>query len=210
MNSKIKRIGICGGTFDPIHNGHLIITENIRQDFELDKVLFIPSNKPPHKNFKKITEAAHRCNMVELAIEKNKYFEISTIEMNRAGFTFTVDTIKELKNKYEDNVELFFICGADVVFDLLNWKDPQEVFKITKFIAAYRTEYEVDSLHKQVKLLNKNYNANINLANTLYVEISSTMIRNRVANNKSIKYLVPDSVEKYIFENNLYYNIENT
>ena len=128
MEVNVKRIGILGGTFDPIHNGYLIMAEIIRGAFELDRVLFIPSGNPPHKKNQTVTDAEHRYNMVCEALKGNPYFEKSRIEVDREGYTYTIDTLGILNEQYRGIADLYYIIGADVLYDLLTWKDYEKVF----------------------------------------------------------------------------------
>lgn len=206
MHEKCSRIGISGGTFDPIHYGHLIITEEARERFSLDKVLFIPSGKPPHKVDTKVTEQEHRLNMVSLAVGTNPHFEVSNIEMERKGYIYTVDTLMQLRRVYGDKAKLFFIIGADIVWDLLKWKDPRRLFGLCEFIVAFRPGYDGNDFIGEIEKLRTEYNTKIHIAETPLMEISSTDIRERIRNKRSVKYLVPESVERYIYDNNLYVN----
>ncbi|TYQ15934.1 UNVERIFIED_CONTAM: nicotinate-nucleotide adenylyltransferase [Acetivibrio alkalicellulosi] len=204
MKKNKVKIGVLGGTFDPIHNGHLIIAERIREEFKLDKVLFIPSGNPPHKTKQKVTQCNHRLNMVCEALKGNPFFEVSSIEIKRMGYTYTVDTIEELRGFLGDNACIYYLIGADVLFDLLTWKDYESVFKTCEFIATLRPGNETDDFAKQIMYLESTFQAKINKADIPLVEISSTEIRQRVNEGKSIKYLIPESVEKYIKDNKLY------
>lgn len=198
------KIGILGGTFDPIHHGHLIVAEVVREESGLDKILFIPSGMPPHKDLSGVTCGEHRFNMVKEAINNNPLFEASRIEIEREGLTYTIDTLKRLKNMYGDDTGLFFIIGADVVGDILTWKDFEKVFSICEFIAVLRPEYKEDDFEKNIEFLRSRYMAKIHIVNIPLIEISSTIIRGKVQNGKSIKYMVPDRVETYIKNNGLY------
>ncbi|NLW22222.1 MAG: nicotinate-nucleotide adenylyltransferase [Tissierellia bacterium] len=197
------RIGIMGGTFDPIHNGHLILAEYSRTNFNLDKVLFIPTGRPPHKDNKYISSNLHRLNMTLLAINSNPYFELSTIEMDREKTTYTIDTIKYLQSKYK-NRDFYFILGSDSLYQIDKWKDYENLLKICNFIVAKRPSQEADSIEDWIKKLREEYNSLIYPLELPLIEISSTQIRERVKRGLSIKYLVPQSVEFYIEKNKLY------
>ena len=196
------RIGIMGGTFDPIHNGHLILAEYSRTNFNLDKVLFIPTGRP-HKDNKYISSNLHRLNMTLLAINSNPYFELSTIEMDREKTTYTIDTIKYLQSKYK-NRDFYFILGSDSLYQIDKWKDYENLLKICNFIVAKRPSQEADSIEDWIKKLREEYNSLIYPLELPLIEISSTQIRERVKRGLSIKYLVPQSVEFYIEKNKLY------
>ena len=197
------KIGLMGGTFNPIHQGHLIISEYIRVRFPLDKIIFIPSGTPPHKEELKTVSAEHRYNMVSLAIETNPYFNISSVEVNRKGKSYTVDTITELKKLYPME-DLYFIVGADTIYEFTKWKDYENLLRMTKFIVIGRYGLNVENNIEKIKELNQKYNAQILYMNGPLVDISSTDIRNRISEKESIKYIVPEKVEEYINENRLY------
>ncbi|WP_024831570.1 nicotinate-nucleotide adenylyltransferase [Ruminiclostridium josui] len=199
-----KKIGICGGTFDPVHVGHLAVAEMVRCEFALDKVLFIPSGKPPHKDIASVTDPIHRLNMVQCAISTNPNFEAVSIEIERPGYTYTVDTLKQLHELYPKGTEFYYIIGADVVMDLLKWKSPEEVFKLTSFIALMRPGFHDEEFKTRLNYLKSEYGVNIIGYEAPLIEISSTFIRDRVRNGKSVKYFITESVERYIKENNLY------
>ncbi|NLD46096.1 MAG: nicotinate-nucleotide adenylyltransferase [Clostridiaceae bacterium] len=205
MNNVIdKRIAVLGGTFNPIHNGHLIIAEMIREEFDLNKIIFIPSGKPPHKKADEVSDVEHRYNMVLGAVRGNTRFEVSRVEIERQGYTYTVDTLKELKQLYGANTQLYYLIGADVLFDLLTWRNFEEVFRICEFIVALRPGYEEDDFNRQIQFLSTKYCAKFHTKSLPLIEISSTLIRNKVREGKSIRYLVPEAVERYIIEKGLY------
>lgn len=203
MKTK-KRYGIMGGTFDPIHTGHLVVAEEVRKEFNLDKVIFMPTGDPPHKNAKKVSKGYSRYEMTLLATITNPYFEISRLELDRQGITYTIDTMIELKERYGDSVELFFITGADSLLELHKWKDSEKILEICKIVAATRPGYDLDHMKGRLKELNELHKDQINTITTPGLQISSTDIRRRVKNNMSIKYLLPESVEIYINKYKLY------
>ena len=202
--SKIKRVGIMGGTFDPIHYGHLVTAEAARTQFNLDKVIFTPTGNPPHKKGYAVTPAEQRYLMTVLAINDNPYFEISRMEIDRPGLTYTVDTLESFYNELGKDVKLFFISGADAVLDILTWKDVDRVLSYCTFIAATRPGYPTEKLNKKISQLKKLYGRNVYPMKVTGLDISSTEIRRRVKEGLSIKYLLPRSVEIYIQKNNLY------
>lgn len=204
MHEKCKRIGIFGGTFDPIHFGHLIIAEELREVFKLDKVIFIPSGTPSHKDLQKVSNSEHRYNMVRIAIEKNPYFELSRLELDRNGNTYTIDTIRQLKGIYPTETELFFIIGADVVPELITWKQYEDLFLECEFIAVKRPDLNIGKFLNDIDYLVSTYSVKINTAEVSLIEISSTSIRERVKTNRSVKYMLPEGVESYIIEKKLY------
>lgn len=192
----MKRYGIMGGTFDPIHIGHLFIAEEIRCHFQLDKIIFVPNGNPPHKE--SVTEKHLRFEMVEIAIADNPNFEISDIEMHGDGHIYTVDTIRRLKEKDPEN-EYHFILGSDSLYDLHKWKDCGELMKLCRFIAIGRPGFKTSDTE-----IPEGYRDRIEILNTLEMPVESTNIRKRVSEGENIKYLVCCEVEKYIYEKKLY------
>ena len=203
MNKGIK-IGICGGTFDPVHLGHLAVAELVRCEFGLDKILFIPSGKPPHKDIDSVTDPIHRLKMVQCAVSTNPGFEAVSIEVERLGYTYTVDTLNQLHELYPEGTEFYYIIGADVVMDLLKWKNAEEVFKLTRFIALMRPGFQDEEFKTRINYLKSKYGVEISGFEAPLIEISSTFIRDRIKNGKSVKYFITESVERYIKENKLY------
>lgn len=204
MRDKMSKIGIMGGTFDPIHYGHLVTAEGVRAEFNLDYVMFVPAGNPPHKKGYKITDPQHRYLMTVLATVTNPFFEVSRIEIERQGFSYTVDTIKELKKRFPTDTELYFITGADAVLEILTWKEVDRLLAMCKFVAATRPGYEIPELNKKIAEIEKTYSHKIFLVEVPAMAISSTDIRRRVSEGRPIKYLLPESVEYYILKNNLY------
>lgn len=199
-----KRIGAMGGTFDPIHYGHLALAEHVRCEYHLDEIIFIPAGVPPHKNNLKISDNMHRYMMTELATIQNPNFQVSDIEVRLPEVSYTYFTLQNLKNVYGKEVDIYFITGADALLDIETWKKCDELLKMCDFIAGTRPGLENKKLEEKVTLLRKKYNAMIHLAYIPALDISSTDIRERVSSNKSIKYLVPEGVEQYIYKNELY------
>lgn len=197
------KIAIMGGTFDPIHIGHLILAERVRDSKELDQVIFIPTGVNPLKKDKNISSSVHRLEMLRLAIESNPYFSISTIEIERGGLSYTIDTLRALRVKYKDD-DLYFIIGSDIIFQLEKWKDFKELFKLCKFILVDRPGNEYKEIDEKIQELNINYQLSFERITLPLMDISSSDIRNRVKSKKSIKYLVPTNVEDYIKKHKLY------
>ena len=198
------KIGIMGGTFDPIHNGHLVTAEAVRDTLKLDEVLFIPSARPPHKFGKKVTEPEHRLAMTILATYSHTKFRVSTVEIMRSGLSYAVDTIDTLKNEFKDK-EFYFILGADAALELSTWHNANELIEKCKFVVATRQGTDVDI--KQIEAdFGEIAKGHILRVETPKIEISSTDIRDKIKSGHSIKYLVPDSVEAYIFKEHLYYD----
>ena len=197
------KIGIMGGTFDPIHTGHLIIGEYARTTLNLDRVIFIPVGLPPHKDNSKVSTSKSRLQMTKLAIKSNSYFYLSSIEVDRKETTYTIDTIKELKNIYKED-ELYFVIGGDSLFEIEKWKDFNELINLCKFVVLQRPGRTKEKMDEKILELREAYKLELEKIYSPLIDISSTEIRQRVKNNLSIKYLVPESVEDYITNNRLY------
>ena len=204
-DDKKYRIGIMGGTFDPIHYGHLVMAEQIRENFNLDKVIFIPVGIPPHKRELQITAGEHRYLMILLATMTNPHLDVSRVEIDKREVSYTIKTMRELKRKYSDkDVEFNFIIGADAVNTIETWKEPAELFRICRFIAATRPGVADSNMASMIEYYKGKYEADIQTMTVSAVDISSTDIRERIACNKPIKYLLPEAVEYYIKKNGLY------
>lgn len=199
----MKRVGIMGGTFNPVHNGHLFLAEHAFEQVNLDYVLFMPTMNPPHKTNEDIIPAEHRLNMVKMAIKGNPNFILSDLELNRPGLSYTSDTLKILKEK-ESDTEFYFIAGADSLMMITHWKDPQTIMELSTLVIGGREDYTPDQLKEQAKYLEKTYNAKIIFLDMPLIEISSEKIRQRIMKGKSIRYYVPDEVLSYIKLHNLY------
>jgi len=195
----MKRIGIFGGTFNPPHIAHSIIAENIREQFTLDKIIFIPSGVPPLKEGSETISAKHRLNMARLAFGHNDNFEVSDIEINISpGKSYTVDTLLRFKEIYKkDEVKFYLIIGIDNLIDFPKWKNPEKLFLLSEVVVVNRPFYTVQEAKPE-------YSSSAIFAKVPSLEISSVMLRDFVKNKKSIRYFVHPEVEKYIFENKLY------
>ncbi len=186
------KIGILGGTFNPIHIGHLILAEEAREKLHLDKIIFVPTYLPPHKDNSDIASAGARLAMVKIAIKGNRHFSVSESEIRRNGRSYTIDTLREFKKIYPDD-ELYFIIGSDLLKYLDEWKDLDEIIKMVKFIAATRPGYPLDKIPSHISTIP-----------IRAVDISGFEIRNAIKENKSFRYLVPEGVFKYIERKRLY------
>ncbi|MDW5300556.1 MAG: nicotinate-nucleotide adenylyltransferase [Sedimentibacter sp.] len=204
---KSRKVGIMGGTFDPIHLGHLVIANEVLNIFKLDEIIFIPSGNPPHKNGTKAS-SQDRYLMATLATLSNNKFTVSDIEIKNPEKSYTLNTIAELINIYTDT-EFYFITGADAIINLPNWREPEKLLKLCKFIAVSRPGISKEIVEENIAAIEKNFNGNIELLQAPMLQISSTDIRNRFKNGKSAKYLLPESVEQYIIKNNLYLENNN-
>lgn len=199
-----KKIGIYGGTFDPIHMGHLMVAEAARQDCSLEEILFIPSASPPHKKDKYIVNPAYRLEMVQLALEDNPFFKISYVEMERQGINYTVDTLRTLRQDYPRGWELWMIVGGDSFLQIETWKDVPEIMRMCHLAVYRRSSYSQDEYDLRADNLQEKYNTKIVFLDAPRVDISSTDIRNRIKEGKSIRYMVPSRVENYIKNNRIY------
>jgi nicotinate-nucleotide adenylyltransferase len=199
----MKKYGILGGSFNPIHLGHLILAEQAMNLFRLDKVIFIPTTDNPLKEKLCSTSKYDRYNMTCLAVSDNERFEVSDIELNNTGYSYTIDTAEKLI-KEDVNAKYYFICGADIIFNLERWKDYKKLFGLIAFIAAYRNGYDDEKLKNEIKRLKESYNADIEVIKTPTIDISSTQIRNVIKEGGSVKYLIPQKVYDYIKSNGLY------
>ncbi|MFA4044481.1 MAG: hypothetical protein HZRFUVUK_001268 [Candidatus Fervidibacterota bacterium] len=198
---SIKRIGIMGGTFDPIHLAHLFAAEEARFKFNLEKVIFVPCGVPAHKKPYEVTPAEHRYAMVLLATANNPYFEVSRIEIDREGPSYAIDTVVAFRQLYGEDASIYFITGADAVLEILTWKETDKLIRLCKFIAVTRPGYD---LSKISEVLGEEYASAIEILQIPGMDISSTAIRQRVRNGEPIRYLVPEMVYHYIMQHKLY------
>lgn len=194
------RVGILGGTFDPIHYAHLFVAEEARQRFELEQVVFIPCGTPPHKKSYAVSPAEHRFAMTLLATASNPCFRASRIEIERGGVSYTVDTLEQWLSLYPHH-ELYLILGADSLAYITSWKQPERICQMAHLIAASRPGFDLSVLHLPDALCRRVYVMEMPL-----LDISATDIRNRVRRGASIRYLTPDSVVQYILKHQLYRN----
>ena len=189
-----------GGTFDPIHFGHLVTAEEALWQFRLDSVVFVPTGQPWMKSDRDVTAPEHRYLMTVIATSSNPRFEVSRIEIEREGPTYTVDTLKQLRAQSEGGVELFFITGADAILEIIQWKDPQAILSEAHFIAATRPGYDIARFESEAPTRDPN----VSVMDIPALAISSTDIRRRVREGEPIRYLVPDGVKTYIEKSRLY------
>lgn len=190
-----------GGTFDPIHYGHLLMAEEAREAFALDSILFIPNSRPPHKKPYAVSSAKDRYAMCLLAISTNPSFACSRIELDRPGPSYTVDTIRQIREDKPDLSALYFITGADAVLEIVSWHEHEELIASCEFIAVTRPGFVLDRLNE---LLDQEYLSRIHFLPIPGLDISSTDIRRRIRRGRSIKYLTPEPVEAYIHQRGLY------
>ena len=186
------KIGLLGGTFNPVHIGHLILAEEVREKLKLDKIIFIPTAVPPHKDDINIAPAADRLKMLKLAVSGNKFFGVCDIEIKRKGRSYTIDTLKELKIKLRAD-QLYFIIGSDLLKYLNEWKDLNQIIKMVNFIVATRQGYPLEQIPSYIQTLA-----------IRAVDVSGFEVRNCIRENKSFNYLVPERVFGYIKKRKLY------
>ncbi|MHB9144108.1 MAG: nicotinate-nucleotide adenylyltransferase [Symbiobacteriia bacterium] len=199
-----QRLGILGGTFDPVHIGHLALAEAARAAFALDQVVFIPVAAPPHKGAAPAAAAEHRLAMVQLAVGGNPGFAVSSMELERPGPSYTVDTLVELRRRHP-GASLFFIVGADEILDLsVTWREPRRVLELAEFIAATRPGFDLERLHEALAPLGEGAEARIHPLPWLHLGVSASALRERLAAGKTVRYLVPDPVLAYMQRHHLY------
>jgi len=196
------RLGVFGGTFDPIHHGHLVAAEEVRGRLNLDKVLFVPAGLPPHQLDLDISPTRHRIAMLKLAIDSNPGFALSRVDVDRHGPCYTVDTLALLHAEYGPDAELFFIMGMDSLADLLIWRSPERIIRLARIVVVGRPGFQadVDELDKVLPGAAQR----ITIVDTPLIEVSSSDIRMRVREGLPIRYQVPEAVEAYIREHGLY------
>ena len=200
--NRTYRLGIMGGTFDPIHNGHLVAAEQAYDDLDLDVVVFMPAGRPAFKQNKEVTRGEDRYSMTLLATSDNPHFVASRFEVDYKGITYTADTLRRLRKVYPSNVEFFFITGADAIADIVTWKDAQTVAELAHFVAATRPGYELSRAQKVI--VDSPYDFKVTYLEVPALAISSSYLRSRVQKGQSLRYLTPDSVTGYIHKHGLY------
>lgn len=190
-----RRIGVMGGTFDPIHHGHLVAASEVQHRFGLDEVIFVPTSQPWQKAGREVSAAEDRYLMTVIATASNPVFSVSRVDIDRGGQTYTVDTLRDLRVEYPDD-ELFFITGADALEQILTWRDANELFTLAHFIGVTRPGYQLDNHHLP--------EGKVSLVEVTAMAISSTGCRERVRNGEPVWYLMPDGVVRYINKRKLY------
>jgi nicotinate-nucleotide adenylyltransferase len=194
-----RRLGVMGGTFDPIHYGHLLTAEEALQQFELDQVVFVPTGLPWMKVHEDVSSGQDRYLMTVIATASNPRFSVSRIDVDRGGPTYTIDTLRTLQTEAPD-AELFFITGADAMLEIFHWKDPEEILELAHFIAATRPGYDLARFEAEAST----HDPRVSVMNIPALAISSTDIRGRVREQRPIRYLVPEGVKSYVEKAGLY------
>jgi nicotinate-nucleotide adenylyltransferase len=200
MGAVGTRLGVMGGTFDPIHYGHLVTAEEALVQFNLDSVLFVPTGRPWMKEHGVVSPAEDRYLMTVIATASNPLFRVSRMEVDRDGPTYTVETLRSLKQEYGAGADLFFITGADAIVEILAWKEPADLFGLAHFIAATRPGYDIAGFEAH----EPTSRPEITVMNIPALAISSTDIRARVAAGRPIRYLVPEGVKSYVEKAGIY------
>ncbi|QHT56235.1 nicotinate-nucleotide adenylyltransferase [Cellulomonas sp. H30R-01] len=195
MTQRRPRLGVMGGTFDPVHHGHLVAASEVADRFDLDEVVFVPTGQPTFKQEQDVTVAEHRYLMTVIATASNPRFTVSRVDIERPGLTYTVDTLRDLKTLRPD-ADLFFITGADAIEQILTWKDAEELFAMAHFVAVTRPGHtlSVDGLPAD----------RVSIQEIPALAISSTDVRARARAGQPVWYLVPDGVVQYIAKHRLY------
>ncbi len=205
----MRRVGLMGGTFDPVHYGHLVVAEEVYAALDLAEMLFVPAGQPPHKPNRVVTGAQHRLAMLELAIAGNPHFSISRVDLDRPGPSYTVETLRLLREQWGELTALYFVIGWDSLEDLLTWYDPAGILQQLSYLVAVRrpgyNEHEGyrDSLEARLPGIKQR----LLVVPAPQFDISSTDLRQRVAENRPIKYQVPESVEQYIKQYKFYQQV---
>lgn len=197
--SRKRRLGVMGGTFDPIHHGHLVAASEVQTVFDLDEVIFVPTGVQPFKDAAKVTPGEHRYLMTVIATASNTRFSVSRVDIDRRSTTYTIDTLRDLHRMFPED-ELFFITGADALAEILSWKDSDKLFQLAHFIGVTRPGHVLDATGLP--------RDRVSLVEVPAMAISSTDCRQRVAAGKPIWYLVPDGVVRYISKYHLYEGVE--
>jgi len=189
----MTRIGILGGTFNPVHIGHLTIAQMVHEQLKLDKVIFVPSYLPPHKSGKRIVSPKDRSHMLRLAIKGNAHFKISDFEIKKKGKSYSIDTVSYLRDQYPKDAKFFFIIGSDLLPGLHTWRRIDDILKIVSFVAVNRPDFKGTRSKIKAKLIA-----------TPGLQTSSSYLRQRLTKGNTVKYLVPDDILQYIKKRRLY------
>lgn len=201
-DGRLHRLGIMGGTFDPIHNGHLVAAEQAFDDLALDVVVFMPAGRPAFKLDKQVSSGEDRYQMTLLATADNPHFLASRFEIDRAGVTYTADTLARLRTAYPENVKLYFITGADAIADIVRWKDADRIAGSAELVAATRPGYDLERARSAIAASGLPFS--VTYLEVPALAISSSDLRARVATGESLRYLTPDAVTGYIHKHQLY------
>lgn len=201
---KNQLIAVTGGSFNPVHNGHIAVGEAVERALKVDKILFIPSYIHPDKGKAHGASPEDRMNMLKLAIDGRPGWEVSDIEYKREETSYTVYTMERLLQLYGEGTRLYFVCGADIMYTIHTWKDPHRLFQLCKFAVVQRPGFTTEAFLKQVDVVRQRYGGHIEIIECEQVDVSSSDIRYRLCNQLPVEGLFPEKVEGYILENKLY------
>jgi nicotinate-nucleotide adenylyltransferase len=206
VSTNMRRVGVLGGTFDPVHYGHLVVAEEVYTTLQLAEMVFVPAGQPPHKTNAEITIAEHRLEMLELAIASNPHFTISRVDLDRPGPCYTVDTLQLLRKQWGDKTAIYFVIGRDSLEELLSWHDPSGILEqLTHLVAVTRPGYsESEAYYDWLEARLPGIKQRLLIVDAPQFDISATDLRKRVAEGRPIKYQTPESVESYIIQYGLY------
>lgn len=202
-SNRQYRLGIMGGTFDPIHMGHLAVAEQARDVLNLDAVVFMPAGRQPYKADANQVSGEKRLHMCKLAVESNEYFDVSSLEVDKSGITYTIDTLRTIRAHYPHNVDLYFIAGADAIATLAGWKQAHELARLAHFVGINRPGKTV-FIDNDVKQNLRDNGFSVEFIHAPSLDISSSDLRRRIAQGGSIRYLIDESVRDYIEKEQLY------
>lgn len=202
----MKRIGLFGGSFNPVHTGHLILAEHARETAGLDTVLFMPARQPPHKPLRPLAPASERLAMLEIAVKNNPHFQISRLELNQSGPSYTLRTVRKLQDSLQQQTQLCLILGADSILDLPGWWESKTLVREVDIIGLKRPGFPLDDLKDLSRYFGDQMTRKIenSLIEAPQLQISATDVRRHIREGRSIRYLVPDEVRDYILANGLY------
>jgi nicotinate-nucleotide adenylyltransferase len=199
-----RKIGILGGSFNPIHIGHILMCRYTYEQLNLEKVYLMPNEKPPHKKDQSMLEAVHRLNMCKIIEESNDFLGTISVEIGNNKTNYTVETMERLlKGKFK-NFKIYFIVGADSLLQIETWRAYEKLFKLINFVCIMRPNYEENQVENKIDSLEKKYNINVERVNMPLIGISSTDIRDRILQGKSVKYMLDSEIIDYVHENNLF------
>jgi nicotinate-nucleotide adenylyltransferase len=206
LEEQQRRVGVLGGTFDPVHYGHLVIAEEVRAALDLAEMVFVPAGHPPHKQDECVSTAADRLAMLELAITSNQHFSISLVDLERPGPSYTIETLTLLREQWGEQAAIYFVIGWDSLEDLPKWYKPVEVLaRMAHLVAVHRPGYEQEpEFLRKLEARLPGISEKLLPVAAPQLAISSTDLRRRVAEGKPIRYQIPEAVERYIREHNLY------
>ena len=203
MDKKLSnRIGIMGGTFDPIHYGHLLIAQSAAEEFDLDRVVFLPTGKSPHKAASQVTKPDIRCAMVRIATENNPMFSVSTLEADNTEINYTCLTLQKLEKMYRDT-HFYFIMGEDSLDDFPKWRQPADICRMASILVAVRSD-DTDGITIKINRMKEIYRADMHLLHAPAFSVSSRDIRRRIRTGKNVRYMIQEEVEEFIRKHSLY------